>query len=385
MKSKIIDSLNKVDAVAWNKLNTSDYPFLRHEYLFALERNQCLSEATGWYSQHIVIYDDNDVLVAAMPLYIKDNSFGEFVFDWSWADAYQRHGFDYYPKLVCAIPFTPATGSRFLCSTMYDRVDLINQLVGCALRLADRLNCSSFHCLFPDAGDQSALRAGQGLMFRTSCQFHWQNQDYADFAEFLASLTSKRRKNIRRERRLVNDADIRLQVRQGHDLTESDWHHLYQFYCNTFDERGRSAPLTLEFFLDVGATMGEQMVLVQAYQAQRCVAGSVSYMATGANSALFGRHWGCLADFDSLHFEVCYYQNLEFCIEQELRRFEPGVQGEHKVWRGFLPTLTYSAHWLAQPDFSQAIADFLRRETPAVEQYAQQLQAHSPYNSNSAA
>jgi len=375
MHCKIIDSLAVIPAAAWNRLNTDAYPFLRHEFLSALEQNCCLGDATGWYPQHIVLYDDNEQLLAAMPLYLKDNSFGEFVFDWAWADAYHRHGLDYYPKLVGAIPFTPVTGPRLLCAPGMERQLAAAQLVQAALRLAEQTHCSSLHYLFPDQQDLTALQ-GQGLLTRVGCQFHWHNRDYSDFEAFLATLNAKRRKNIRRERRLVQDAAVKLTVLPGDQAAEADWAAMHQFYSNTFFERGRRPPLTLAFFLELGQCMGEQVVLTLAGDAQRRVAGALSFRN---DTAFYGRHWGCLATYDSLHFEVCYYRNIEYCIAAGIQRFEPGAQGEHKIWRGFLPTLTYSAHWIAHPDFGAAIADFLRRETPAVQQYASDLNEHSPY------
>ena len=376
MHIKVIDRLAEVPAQAWNNLNQNRYPFLRHEFLRGLERNDCLGERTGWYPQHLLAYADDGRLIGAMPLYLKDNSFGEFVFDWSWADAYHRHGIEYYPKLVCAIPFTPATGPRLLSLPGTEHEAITGHLIKTALRLAREQQCSSLHCLFPTERDLALLNR-QGLVTRVGCQYHWHNQQYSCFADFLSKLNSKRRKNIRRERRLIQEADIELAVISGDQASEADWVALHDFYANTFFERGRRPPLTLAFFLDIAASMGEQIVLVFAYKkVGKPVAGALSFSSA---TTLYGRHWGSLAEFDSLHFEVCYYQNIEYCIAKGIQCFEPGAQGEHKIWRGFLPTLTYSAHWIAHPSFDAAIKDFLRRETPAVQQYAQQLQAHSPY------
>ena len=375
MHCKVIESLAEVSVATWNHLNTETYPFLRHEFLHALERNGCLGENTGWYPQHIVLYADDNRLLGAMPLYIKDNSFGEFVFDWSWADAYNRHGLEYYPKLVCAIPFTPATGPRLLCAADADREQVTSQLLQSALQLAQQQQCSSLHYLFTHESEQRLLKQ-QGLLTRVGCQFHWHNKGYQDFEQFLATLNAKRRKNIRRERRLVKEADIELSVLTGDCATEADWVALHQFYSNTFFERGRLPPLTLDFFCELGECMGEQLVLAFAGKAGQRVAGAISFCS---DTALYGRHWGCLKEYNSLHFELCYYQYLEYCIARGIQRFEPGAQGEHKIWRGFLPTLTYSAHWIAHPSFAAAIADFLRRETPAVKQYASELSGHSPY------
>lgn len=380
MQITVIDSLERISANIWNNLNQNAYPFLRYEFLHALERNQCLNERTGWFPQHLLLYDDDKTLLGAMPLYLKNNSYGEFVFDWSWADAFERHGHDYYPKLVNAIPFTPATGPRLLALSSADRIEIATILIQAAQKLAEQLNCSSLHCLFPDEADLALLRR-QELMIRTGCQYHWHNQDYTDFNDFLTALTAKRRKNIRRERRMVASSDIDCIMMSGNEASSKDWATLHQFYANTFFVRGRRPPLTLEFFLDIAASMGEQIILIFAQKQGKKIAGAISYRSS---NALYGRHWGCLAEYDSLHFEVCYYQYIDYCIRAHLQRFEPGVQGEHKIWRGFLPRLTYSAHWIAHPSFGAAIGDFLRRETPAIKQYARELEAHSPYRQSGA-
>lgn len=380
METRIIESLADIPAAQWNALVQNQNPFLRHEFLYTLERTGCVGERTGWYPHHLLCLDQQQRLLGAMPLYLKDNSFGEFVFDWGWADAYQRHGLDYYPKLVSAVPFTPASGQRLLLSTDGQNQDVARQLLEAAFSEADRLGCSSIHWLFPEPDNYQLLHSlGEttGLMTRLGCHFHWHNQDYQNFDDFMAALVSKKRKNIKRERRLVEQAGISLRTMSGDQVSESEWHTFYRFYSNTFHERGRHPFLTADFFPEVAATMGEQLLLVLASKNSVDVAGAISFKSA---DTLFGRHWGCRADFDSLHFECCYYQGIEYCIEHGLQRFEPGVQGEHKIWRGFLPTLTPSLHWLAHPAFNEAVGDFLRRENPAIRNYARQLQReHSPY------
>ena len=377
MQIRILESLSQISARQWNALVRANYPFLRYEFLRALEQHDCLGERTGWFPHHLICSDETGRMLGALPLYLKDNSYGEFVFDWGWADAYQRHGLAYYPKLVCAIPFTPATGPRVLVSsdTEVNPQAVSKALITAALNEAERLDCSSLHCLFAEQDDLKHFDK-QGFMSRVGCHFHWHNAGYGDFADFLGALSAKKRKNIKRERRLVGDAGLTLQTLSGAQASESQWHNFYQFYQNTFHERGRYPPLTKAFFLGLAETMGEQIVLALARNGNEDVAGAISYRS---DEALFGRHWGCRADYDSLHFECCYYQGINYCIEHGLKRFEPGVQGEHKIWRGFLPTITRSAHWLAHPAFSEAIADFLRRETPAVHAYARELSEHSPY------
>ncbi len=376
MQTHIITSLDRVDAADWNRLVPNAYPFLRHEFLNALETQGCLQQRSGWPPQHVICQDQHGRLLGAVPLYLKDNSFGEFVFDWSWANAYRQYGLDYYPKLVAAIPFTPATGPRWLLPAGGTNRDAIAAaLIQSCRSLAYDRGCSSLHWLFPDHEHCAHLERA-GFLIRTGCQFHWHNRGYPGFEDFLGELVSKRRKNIRRERKLASTSRLQIVTRHGSDLSATDWLWFHRFYCNTFHQRGNFPALTLEFFRQLGATLGERVLVVTALMDHQPVAAALSYLS---HDTLYGRHWGCAADFDSLHFELCYYQGIEYCIRHGLTRFEPGAQGEHKIWRGFLPTLTYSAHWLADPQFNIAVADFLARETPAVQAYAEQLQNHNPY------
>ena len=375
MQTHIITSLDQVDAADWNRLVPDAYPFLQHEFLNALETQGCLYQRSGWYPQHVICRDPHGRLLGAVPLYLKDNSFGEFVFDWSWANAYRQHGRDYYPKLVAAIPFTPATGPRLLLPSGASRDIVATTLIHRCRDLAHDQGCSSLHWLFPDQAHCSYLERADFLI-RTGCQFHWHNRGYPSFEDFLSELVSKRRKNIRRERKLASSSRLQIVTRQGNELNANDWLWFHRFYCNTFNQRGNFPALTLDFFRQLGTHLGEQLVVVMAFMDHQAVAAALSYVS---HDTLYGRHWGCAADFDSLHFELCYYQGIEYCIRHGIHRFEPGAQGEHKIWRGFLPTFTYSAHWLADPQFNIAVADFLARETPAVHDYAKQLQQHNPY------
>lgn len=371
-----LDALTDVPAAEWNALVPDRNPFLSHEFLSALERHQCVGENTGWLPCHIVCRDDQGVLLGAAPLYLKFNSYGEFVFDWNWAEAYRRHGLPYYPKLVSAIPYTPATSPRLLLALDQPHPEAtVRAIMESVLEHAHRQYCSSIHWLFPMPAEMAPLQ-GQGFLPRIGCQFHWRNRGYRDFQDFLDTLTAKRRKNINRERRLVREAGLELRILSGRELSEAQWHIVHEFYCSTFQRLGGVPTLTLPFFQDIAHALSEQLILVLAFAQGREVAGAISFRSA---NTLYGRHWGCRADQDSLHFEACYYQGLDYCIQQGLQRFEPGAQGEHKIYRGFLPTLTHSAHWIAHPGFRQVIADFLDRETPAVRQYAQQLLHHSPY------
>ncbi|MCP5425249.1 MAG: N-acetyltransferase [Gammaproteobacteria bacterium] len=374
MRIQRLSALAEIPPDQWNALVRDDNPFLRHEFLDALERHHCVGERTGWLPWHLVCYDDQQHLLAAAPLYVKDNSYGEFVFDWGWADAYRRHGLSYYPKLVGAVPFTPATGQRLLLAPDAP-VAAARAIVAHALEDVERHGFSSLHWLFNNDEDM-ALLDECGFLRRCGCQFHWRNAGYRDFTDFLDTLTSKKRKNIKRERRLVQEAGLTLQILHGPEISEAQWRAFHHFYRSTFHRLGGMPTLTLSFFQEISQTLGNRLVLVSAKAGSQDVAVAISLRSA---TTLYGRHWGCQETYDSLHFELCYYQGLEYCIEHGLTRFEPGAQGEHKIYRGFLPTLTQSAHWLAHPGFREAVADFLKRETPAVESYARELTQHSPY------
>lgn len=376
MRIQRLDSLTAIPAAEWNALVPDRNPFLSHEFLSALERHQCVGERTGWLPWHAVCHDDGGRLLGAAPLYLKLNSYGEFVFDWGWAEAYRRQGLSYYPKLVGAIPYTPATSPRLLLAPEQPSPgETARVLIDQILEDSRRHQLSSVHWLFPVQADLEPLLE-RGLMPRLGCQFHWHNRGYRDFQDFLDTLTAKRRKNINRERRLVRDAGLELRVLRGQEITGAQWATVHEFYRSTFHRLGGSPTLTLPFFQEIAATLDDRIVLVLAYARSREVAGAISFRSA---TTLYGRHWGCRADYDSLHFEACYYQGLEYCIQNGLQRFEPGAQGEHKIYRGFLPVLTHSAHWIADPGFRRAIADFLGRETPAVREHARQLLQHTPY------
>jgi predicted N-acyltransferase len=374
MHSNIIGSLSEVCSRDWNRLTGTEVPFLRHEFLSALERHHAVGESTGWLPQHILLFED-ERLVAALPQYLKTNSYGELVFDWAWADAYQRSGLHYYPKLVVAVPFTPATGPRLLTDPQGDGADLKRQLIELALQHTQQLQVSSLHCLFPQAEDLEALKQ-QGLLPRLGCQFHWHNEGYRDFDDYLDHFRSSKRKKIRQERRQVASAGVSLQRLYGHELSEEQWRAVHRHYVSTFERLGGYATLSLEFFLELSQTLPQQLIVMLAQHQGRPVASAICFRD---EETLYGRHWGCDQQFQQLHFEACYYQGLEYCIEHGLRRFDPGAQGEHKISRGFLPTATWSAHWIAEPQFRRAIEDFLHRETAGMQHYIDSLSEHSPF------
>jgi predicted N-acyltransferase len=310
-----------------------------------------------------------------MPAYIKDNSYGELVFDWAWADAYHRAGLPYYPKLVTAIPYTPATGPRLLVAPEKDYATCATLLTDAGIKHAEQLNMSSIHWLFTNNKDSAFLK-NRGYAMRLGCQFHWRNRNYANFDDFLAHLTSSKRKKIKRERRYVTDQNVELEIRHGQDMTDELWEIYHNFYTSTFNKKSGMPTLQLDFFREIGETMPANVVIVFAKHACNYVASAFNMRDT---ATLYGRHWGCNQEFHSLHFEACYYQGLEYCIEHKLTVFEPGAQGEHKISRGFLPTETWSAHWIAQPEFSDAISQFVEREQVGMQHYIESLKDHTPY------
>lgn len=372
-------AITDIPAATWNALADPDTPFMRHELLRAMEEQGCVGERLGWIPTHLALRDAQERVVAVAPCYIKLNSYGELVFDWSWADAYARNGRRYYPKLVVASPYTPATGPRILTGGAPEAAERARALIQGGIQVAEKMGVSSMHWLFAPEHEIEQLESA-GLMRRTGCQFHWQSRGYATFEDFLGTLSAPKRKMIKRERRRVSESGLRLRRVRGDEATEAEWAIFHRLYCETFDKRGGLPTLTLPFFLRIAETMGEQLLLVLAYDGSQIVAAAFNLVGT---HSLYGRHWGCFRDYHSLHFEACYYQGLEHCIESGLDRFEPGAQGEHKVSRGFLPTRTWSAHWLADPDFGAAVSRFLLTEAEGMEGYIADMHGHSPYRSNS--
>lgn len=365
----IADSLSSISVSSWNRL-AGDDPFLRHEFFAALHDCGCASEETGWAPRFITLCKDN-VLAGALPLYLKSHSYGEYVFDWAWADAYHRHGIAYYPKLVCAIPFTPATGQRVLAQSEGDRVLLLKA----ALKLARELNVSSLHCLLPDE-KQAREMEHEGLMLRTGVQFHWRNPGYRGFDDFLASLSRDKRKKIRQERRKVREYGIRFLCLAGSEVSEAEWAFFHRCYVKTYRLHRSTPYLNLEFFCRLGASMPENILLVLARRGDYPIAAALNLHN---HETLYGRYWGTLEYHPGLHFETCYYQAIEYCIEHAIAVMEGGAQGEHKLARGFMPRLTWSAHWLAHPEFARAVENFLGRESRGIARYIDELAEHSPY------
>jgi predicted N-acyltransferase len=366
---RILDSLEEIAPAAWNRL-AGDSPFLQHAFLHGLHSTGCACPATGWSPQYITLWEDGE-LSGAMPLYLKSHSYGEYVFDWSWAEAYQQHGLRYYPKLLCAVPFTPATGGRLLADTRHRR----RALVDGAFELAARARASSLHVLFPPP-DQAAELGSRGLMLRTTVQFHWENAGCRDFDAYLAGMNHDKRKKIKQERRRVREAGITFRWLSGRDARESDWDFFTACYKRTYRQHYSTPYLNRAFFLHLAATMPDNVLLVIGSRAGKPVAAALN---VHNQAVLYGRYWGAAEFHPGLHFETCYYQAIEFCIARGLQAFEGGAQGEHKLARGLLPQRTLSAHWLAHPQFARAVEQFLERETRGVGVYLDELNEHSPF------
>ena len=374
MEIRVHDSLEAIEPAAWDRLGGNSDPFLSHAFLVALERHGCLGEEYGWYPRHLAVYDGGK-LIGATPLYAKTNSYGEFVFDWSWASAYERYGLHYYPKLVAAVPYTPITGRRLLVAPGIEPGPVQERLIDQAIELARDLNCSGMHWLFTDADDTARLRA-RGLPLRLGCQYHWHNNGYRDFEHFVDAFASRKRKKVLRERRRVAEQAVSLRTLHGHEVSAELWGVVHRYYVDTFEKKAGLPTLTLDFFKEVGRTLGERVVVVLAEHGGEPVAAAINFRS---DRALYGRYWGCDQDFHSLHFEACYYQGLDYCIAHGLQTFEPGAQGEHKIGRGFLPTPTWSAHWIAEPAFARVIEDFCRREQRMMTEHCDQLFELSPF------
>ena len=364
---RVVESLAGVPAADWNALSQGD-PFTSHEFLSALIDTGCASSRTGWRPQ-IVLLEKSNQLAGAMPLFLKSHSYGEYVFDWAWADAYQRHGLEYYPKLLCAVPFTPVSGPRLLAANDAGR----NKLAAAALEMSREV--SSLHVLFPPTAEAGLLQ-GAGMLLRRTVQFHWQNQDYADFDDFLSRMTRHRRKVIRQERRRVHEAGVELRWLRGAQIESSHWEFFERCYRRTYAAHRSSPYLNLEFFLQLGATLPGHCLMILAERAGRPVAATLNLIA---EDKIFGRYWGAAEHIPLLHFECCYYQAIEYAIAHRLRFFEGGAQGEHKLFRGLLPVETHSAHWLAHPRFARAIEDYLERESAGITRYVDELNEHSPF------
>lgn len=372
---RAVESLSEVGEATWqrfaNREGSPRDPFLSYAFLNALEQSGSVSADVGWLPYHLVLEDEAKQPLGVMPLYLKGHSQGEYIFDYSWADAFERAGGRYYPKMLSAIPFTPATGQRLLVASSEHE----SALVAGAAQIAGEMNISSVHLNFLDQAAWQR-RGDEGWLLRTHKQYHWQNQGYKTFDDFLDCLSSKKRKNIKRERRDALANDLEIQRLTGAEITEAHWDAFYQFYIDTGSRKWGSAYLTRSFFSLIGATMAEDILLVMVRRDGRYIAGAINFIG---GDCLFGRNWGCIEHHPFLHFEVCYYQAIEFAIEHGLSRVEAGAQGEHKLARGYMPSHTYSAHWIVHDGFRDAVGRYLEEERTHIAEEIDYLEQFSPF------
>ena len=379
---KVVSSIHRVAAKDWDACagvgTVTHNPFVRHAFFSALEDSKSVDVEAGWQPQHMVLEDRAGRVLACAPLYLKTHSYGEYVFDWGWAEAYQRAGGRYYPKLQCAVPFTPVTGPRLMVRADLDEAtqrELRHTLLAGMIELARRLKVSSLHVTFPTEAEFDLMSEG-GLLPRIGEQYHWKNQGYASFEDFLGALSSRKRKTIRHERAVANGAGVEIATLTGDDIKPHHWDAFFSFYMNTSDRKWGRAYLTREFFDLLDQRMGEAVVLVMGEKGGQPVCGALNLRG---GDTLFGRNWGTVVDVPMLHFEVCYYRAIDFAIEHKLAWVEAGAQGQHKVQRGYLPQRTYSSHWIADPGFKAAVARFLEQEREAVAQDIEAVTALGPF------
>jgi len=372
-------AINDFDASAWNALVVDQSPFIQHGFLRALEQSGSVAAETGWEPCHLGVFRQGE-LVAAMPLYLKHHSYGEYVFDWGWADAYRRHGLQYYPKLLTAIPFTPSQSARLLIADPRLLADLLQPVVEAVKRFAEKVGASSWHLLFPDQAS-SALLDHTTLIRREACQFHWYNNAYETFDDFLNRCSSRKRKTLKKERSDIARQGFMFERLTGEQLTTEIWDQFYVFYQNTYQVRGQHGYLTREFFNGIHQLLADQVFLIMVRQETqpRYVAGA---MFLKDKNTLYGRYWGCEQDYQNLHFETCYYQGIDICIADGLGRFDAGAQGEHKLRRGFEPVTTRSYHWIKHPQFSDAIRDFCLEERQHNKAYITAAAARLPFKNS---
>ena len=376
---RMIASIDEVDAAEWDACAGTDNPFLSHGFLSALEESGSVCPRTGWLPRHLVHEDADGRVIGCVPLYLKGHSYGEYVFDWGWADAFERAGGTYYPKLLSAIPFTPVTAPKLLVRPGLERSGVADVLAGGLVSATHALDVSSAHLNFPPRAEWQRL-GDVGFLRRCHLQYHWQNPGYESFDEFLAALNSRKRKAIRKERRGVAAQGVDLRALTGEAIEPAHWDAFYRFYIDTTDRKWGGAYLTRDFFTMLGERMADRVLLVIAEYDGMAVAGALNLIGT---DALYGRNWGCIADFRFLHFEACYYQAIEFAIKRGLARVEAGAQGPHKIQRGYLPSFTYSNHYVVHEGLRDAVAGFLARERRHMELEKRHIEEASPFRRES--
>lgn len=376
LKLEIADSVSQIDSEDWDAL-VGSMPLLSHAFLSALEESNSIGKGAGWQACPMLVFDDTK-LVGAMPLYVKNHSYGEYVFDWAWAEAYQKSGLHYYPKLISAIPFSPITSQRLLVASVNNTSQIQTLMVQALDEIMHNNHFSSVHVLFPNE-DSAAILKQENWLQRHGVQFQWHNESFQSFDEFLSKLTQEKRKKIRQERNKVVNSGVVCHRIKGQAITEDQWDFFYQCYCNTYLDHRSTPYLTRAFFKMIAKTMPEQILLVMAYKDGAPIASALNFYD---QNTLFGRYWGCLEYVPNLHFEVCYYQAQEFCIAEKIQYFEGGAQGEHKLARGFKPNATCSFHKIAHPQFAKAIEDFVIREAQGIAEYTNELEDRAPFKSS---
>ncbi|MFZ9013271.1 MAG: GNAT family N-acetyltransferase [Alphaproteobacteria bacterium] len=372
---RVLERISDINRSDWDECAGADNPFLCHDFLSSLEESLSVSAEEGWLPRHIVANDPNGVMAAAMPLYLKGHSQGEYVFDHSWAHAWEKAGGQYYPKLLSAVPFTPVTGKRFLVRPGLDLATYENVLVQALLKVVEQTNVATLHVNFLTRGEWERM-GSLGFLQRSGQQFHWTNANYQTFQDFLDALSSRKRKNIKKEREAVYKQGVKMSVFTGDSLRTEHWDAFYRFYRNTTDKKWGWDYLKRPFFSYLHERMPDRVALVMAEYEGEWVAGALNLIGS---DTLYGRNWGCSDNFKNLHFEACYYQAIEFAIERGLKRVEAGAQGQHKLQRGYLPTQTYSIHYIVDPNFRRAVEDFLERELEAVGEEIEFLEEFSPF------
>ncbi len=381
---RVAASIAEIDAAQWNMCANPDpatfNPFVSHAFLKALEDAGCVGRRTGWVPRHLALEGPDGTVIATMPCYLKSHSRGEYVFDYGWAEAYERAGGDYYPKLLSAVPFTPVPGPRLLAGPEPGREDRQRTLASASITLAEKLGVSSLHVTFLTEGEWQQL-APSGFLQRTDQQFHWHNPGYVSFDDFLATFSSRKRKMVRRERAEALSAGLTVEILTGREIREKHWDAFFAFYVETGSRKWGSPYLNRRFFSLLGATMPDHCLLVLARAGTRYIAGALNMIG---GDCLYGRYWGAIEHHPCLHFEVCYYQAIEYAITHGLSRVEAGAQGEHKLARGYVPTTTYSSHWIANRSFRNAVARYLEGERQQVAEHAELLAAYAPYRKSNA-
>ncbi|HZD24630.1 MAG TPA: GNAT family N-acetyltransferase [Alphaproteobacteria bacterium] len=373
--AKIVQSIAEIPAAEWDACAGTVNPFVSHAFLLSLEESGCVGRRSGWGPVHLVVEDRAGGLAGCAPLYLKSHSRGEYIFDYGWADAYERAGGRYYPKLLSAVPFTPATGPRLLTRPGPEAPRHRRELAAALIAVAEQLDIATVNVNFLADEDWQALAAADFLL-RSDQQFHWYNEGYGSFDDFLGALSSRKRKTIRKERRAAQESDIEIRVLTGSEIGEEHWDAFFEFYMDTGSRKWGTPYLNRTFFRLVGERMAERIALEMCRRAGRWVAGALNFIG---EEALFGRYWGCVEDHRFLHFEACYYQAIDYAIAHGLKRVEAGAQGPHKIARGYLPTLIHSAHYIRDPGFRRAVAQYLEHERREVDQDAEYLAEHAPY------